>query len=78
MQYIIKDEIFQKETLLSINIVKFKDFTLPNHTSSGFNLSIKFCIKRILTTTEYCNLQYIQHCIISCELSILLYLFIFI
>ena len=58
MQYIIKDEIFQKETLLSINIVKFKDFTLSNHTSSGFNLSIKFCIKRILTTTEYCNLQY--------------------
>ena len=52
-----KDEIFNKETLFSENAAKCKDFTMPKGTSSAFFLSIKFCIKRILTTTEYCNLQ---------------------
>ena len=52
-----KDEIFNKETLSSENAAKFKDFTMPKRTSSEFFLSIKFCIKIILATTEYCNLQ---------------------
>ena len=56
-QNFIKDEIFEEETLLSKNTAKLKDFTMPKHSSSGFFLSIKFFIKIILTTTEYCNLQ---------------------
>ena len=43
----------EEETLSSAT---FKDFTMPNRTSSGF-FFVKFCIKRILTATEYCNLQ---------------------
>ena len=58
LQYnFIKDEMFKEETFASKNTAKSKDFTMPKRTSSGFFLSIKFSIKRILTTTEYCNLQ---------------------
>ena len=49
--------MFEEETLSSKNTAEFKDFNMSKHTSSGFFLSIKFCIKRILTTTKYCNLQ---------------------
>ena len=48
-----KDEMFEEKH----SQVKILDFyTLPKHNSSGFFLSIKFCIKRNLVT-EYCNLQ---------------------
>ena len=49
--------MFEEETLSSKNTAKFKDFTMPEFTSSGFFLQIRFCIKKILTKTEYCNLQ---------------------
>ena len=52
-----KVEMFEDETLTRKNPAKFKDFIMPKCTSSGFFLSITFCIKRILTTTEYCNLK---------------------
>ena len=61
----IRDEMFQEETFASKNTAKLKDFTMQRCTSTRFFLSIKFCIKRILTTTEYCNLQ---QCVISCKL----------
>ena len=51
------DEKFEEETLSSKNTGKFKDFTMPKCTSSGFFLPNKFCIKRILKTTKYCHLQ---------------------
>ena len=58
LQYnFIKDEKFEEETLSSKNTAKFKDFTMPKCTSSRYFLSIKFFIKRILTTTEYCHLE---------------------
>ena len=53
---LFKDEKFEDETLSSKSTLKFKDFTMPKCTRSGFFLSIRFCIKRILTTTDYCNL----------------------
>ena len=52
-----KDEMFEEEKLLSKNTAKCMDFTIPKPTSSRFFLSIKLCIKRILTTTDYCILQ---------------------
>ena len=52
----INDEKFEEERLSSKNNAKFKDFTMPKHSSSGFFLSIKLCIKRILATPEYSNL----------------------
>ena len=58
LQYnFIKDEMFEEETFASKSTTKFKDFTMPKRTSSGFFLSIEFCIKRILRATDYCNLQ---------------------
>ena len=53
----MKDAMFEEETLSSKNTAKFKDFTMPKCTSSGFFLSTKFCFKRIVTTTKYYNLQ---------------------
>ena len=49
------DKTFEEETFASKNTAKFNCFTMPKR-SSGLFLSIKFCIKRILTT-KYSNLQ---------------------
>ena len=53
----IKDEIFEEETLSSKNTAKLKDLPCQNKVVVDFLFLIKFFIKIILTTTEYCNLQ---------------------
>ena len=35
----------KEETFVSKNIAKFKDFTMPKCTSSGFFLSINYALK---------------------------------
>ena len=52
--FYVVDKTF--EAFASKNTAKFKDFTMPICTSSGFFLSIKFCIKKILITNDS-NLQ---------------------
>ena len=53
----IKDEIFDEEALSSKNTAKLKDLPCQNKVVVDFLFLIKFFIKIILTTTEYCNLQ---------------------
>ena len=40
-----KDEMFKEETLSSKNTAKFKDFTMPKRTSSGFFCQSNFVLK---------------------------------
>ena len=39
------DEMFEEETLSSKNTAKFKDFTMPKRTSSGFFCQPNFVLK---------------------------------
>ena len=41
----IKDEMFKEETFASKNPAKFKDFTMPERTSSGFFCQSNFPLK---------------------------------
>ena len=43
--HFIKDEKFEEETLSSKNTAKFKDFTMPKFTSSGFFCKSNFALK---------------------------------
>ena len=43
LQYnFVQDEMFKEETFASKNTAKFKDFTMPKWTSSGFFFPIKY------------------------------------
>ena len=41
-----KDEIFKEETFANENIAKFRDFTMPKHTSSVFFCQSNFTLKK--------------------------------
>ena len=48
MQYnFIKDEKFEEETVSSKNTAKFKDFTMPKFSSSGFVFKSDIVFKKI-------------------------------
>ena len=41
----IKEQIFEGETMTSTNTAKFKDYTLPKWTNSGFFCQTNFALK---------------------------------
>ena len=52
-----KNEIFKEETFVSKNTTKFKDFTMPKHTSSVFFFCQSNFALKSFKTIEYCNLH---------------------